>query len=130
MSIYVSSVTELAKKRNVPVADLVDHINNLGMKVTSKTKLTQKDLDKLGTLENPSTEVKKVTIEKEEIRLANANVIIVRKDNKHLVFLVDALVDDQGNPSIRVIEKVEETNRGLALLEYQRLRGINNVEGF
>lgn len=127
-SIYKMTVSELAKKRNQPVKDLMTALNDKGFEVKSANKkLTQEDLNNIATLFNGVYTPPEVKIV-EERKLNNPNVLLVQNSNiSFTVMLVETSLTENGI-ELEVIESVNERSKGAALLEYKRLRGMNRVE--
>jgi hypothetical protein len=128
MSIYIMTVGELAKKRGQPVGDFVKRVQELGFDAGSHAKkLTQSDLDLLiGLLDGTSTAEIKAQKEKENEKLNNPNVLMIKLDNgKHIVALIDASINSTGEIQIQVVRQSVEASVGEALLEFRKHMGMH-----
>jgi len=128
MSIYIMTVGELAKKRGEPVGEFVKKVQALGFDAGSHArKLTQPDLDILiGLLDGTSSSDLPQKKEKEDVKLENPNVLMIKLSNgKRVVALVDAEVDSSGEIKIKVVEKSTEDSIGEALLEFRKQMGMH-----
>jgi hypothetical protein len=127
-SVYKMTVSELAKKRNEPVKEFMDQLNEKGFEVKSASKkLTQEDLNRIADLFNGVYTPPEIKVREERI-LKNPNVLLIQNDKaSYTSMLVETKITEKGI-ELEVIESVNENSKGAALLEYKRLRGMNRVE--
>jgi hypothetical protein len=127
MSIYVMTVGELAKRRGEPVGEFVKKLQALGVDAGSHAKrLTQPDLDKIGTLLDGTTEVETpVPVEVKKREIVNPNVLLLKSPKGgSIIAFVDASVNDDGTLSVEVVSQRTETSLGDTLLEFRKQLGI------
>lgn len=128
MSIYVMTLGELAKKRGEPVGEFVKKVNELGFEAGSHAKkLTQGDLDVIMSLLDTNSPVVKNNSTRDEQRtLNNPNVLMLKiTEDKRLIALVDAKVNDDNSISIEVVSTSIENSLGDSLLEFRKQLGTN-----
>lgn len=127
MSIYKTTIIELAKKHKKSVDEFIKELNEKGFATRgANMKLKQEDLEVIAELFVPIKE-EVVAVVEEDRPLTNPNVLFINTaPGKYSIVLVDAnIVNDKLD--VRQVSLTTEVSLGEAYLEYNRIKGMNTL---
>lgn len=126
-SIYVTTISELAKKNGIPISEYVTTLRDLGFDLPEKAahlkRLKQEDLDQIAKLLNPGNEkVEAKPLPGENFVVPECASTVITKVNER-EFIVSAVITTMINGNI-VMKEVERfatcRSKAEALLETDR----------
>lgn len=132
MSIYKTTIWELAKKYGSPTGEFMEKLESFGFSFKSHlARLTQPDLDAIMAKMYPTsgTPTAASYIPEEEVFvLKNPGVVIAKKETKYVTLLLDSDTDEHGDMKVSIVKEYLVDSRMEALVKFDQLRLRYNMD--